>query len=129
MTSTDPRPVLVVDDNTDLLELMRYLLKRRGIETETATNGDEALEQLRSGVDPSLILLDLMMPVKDGFAFRREQLADPKLAHIPVIIFSGHYDVQEVGPQLKALACAQKGDNLADLADLVLKHCTELKGH
>jgi len=53
-----------------------------------ATNGQEALEMLRAGERPSLILLDVMMPVLDGRQFREEQKRDPDLASIPVIVVS-----------------------------------------
>jgi CheY-like chemotaxis protein len=56
-------------------------------------NGQDALDKLRSGERADLILLDLMMPVKDGFQFRAEQEIDPKMSKIPVIIMSANGSV------------------------------------
>jgi two-component system response regulator MprA len=82
--------VLVVDDHQDVRMALEALLVSEGSEVVTACEGGEALEQLRGGVDPCLILLDLMMPKVDGFQFRQEQLADPTLASIPVIVLSAY---------------------------------------
>jgi DNA-binding response OmpR family regulator len=81
--------VLVVEDDTTLRELLEQALHREGFAPITAPNGAEALLLLRAGVPARVILLDLLMPVMDGWAFRREQRNDPKLAHIPVIVTSG----------------------------------------
>src|SRR5947209_5486369 len=79
-----------------------------GYNTVAAADGDEALRKLREGLEPCLILLDLMMPWKDGFQFRREQLRDPKLSEIPVIVLSGRHQPDVDGPLLKAAAYVQK---------------------
>lgn len=68
--------------------MMAQLLTLEGFSTATVTNGREALEYLRSGANPNLILLDLMMPVMDGWEFRREQQRDPSLARVPVVVLS-----------------------------------------
>jgi CheY-like chemotaxis protein len=81
-------PVLVVEDDPDLREMMEQMLHLEGFATLTAPNGQEALNLLNAGVPVKVILLDLMMPVMDGWEFRRRQLADPKLAGIPVVVMS-----------------------------------------
>jgi DNA-binding response OmpR family regulator len=81
--------VLVIEDDTTLRELLEQALHREGFAPITAPNGAEALLLLRSGVPAKVILLDLLMPVMDGWAFRREQRSDPRLANIPVIVTSG----------------------------------------
>jgi CheY-like chemotaxis protein len=80
--------VLIVEDDGDLRELMAETLAIEGVRIATATNGREALAYLRTGEAPSLILLDLMMPVMDGWQFQREKLLDPRLAHVPVVVLS-----------------------------------------
>jgi CheY-like chemotaxis protein len=80
--------VLVVEDDADMRELMNQFLHLEGFSATTARNGREALALLRSGVQPTVILLDLMMPVMDGWAFRREQQSDPEIAKIPVVVLS-----------------------------------------
>src|SRR5689334_1575844 len=86
------RPILIVDDDVDIREALTDTLEARGFEVVTAANGLEALRLLRSNaVSPSVILLDLMMPVLDGYEFLDEQRKDPALASIPVaIITAGH---------------------------------------
>jgi len=81
--------VLVVDDDPSLVRLMSKFLTLEGFAPVPASNGAEALKYLRGGGDASVILLDLRMPVMDGWAFRREQRGDPGLAGIPVVILSG----------------------------------------
>lgn len=80
--------VLIVEDDADLREMMAQLLTLEGFHAATATNGREALEHLRRGDIPQLILLDLMMPVMDGWEFQRQRRSDPALASLPVIVLS-----------------------------------------
>jgi CheY-like chemotaxis protein len=77
-----------VEDDPDLRSMMDQLLHLEGFAPVTATNGLEALRLLKSGLRATAILLDLMMPVMDGWAFRRAQRADPELANIPVIVLT-----------------------------------------
>ena len=88
--------VLVVDDDEGIREAMGAVLVDEGHAVVTASNGSEALERLRRGLRPELILLDLMMPVMDGRQFRAEQLADPTLRTIPVVVITAGGDM---GPQ------------------------------
>ncbi len=83
------KPILLIEDNPDVQEAMATLLRVEGYEVITAADGEEALEHLRSGLDPCLILLDIMMPRKDGWQFRREQLAEPAFESIPTVAYSG----------------------------------------
>jgi CheY-like chemotaxis protein len=81
-------PVLIVEDDADLREMMAELLQLEGYRTQTATNGREALDYLERTDRPDVILLDLMMPVMDGWEFRRRQMANPSLADVPVVVLS-----------------------------------------
>ena len=78
--------VLIVEDDEDLREMMATLLDLEGFETVAAPNGAVALELLDPCVDA--IVLDLMMPVMDGWEFRRRQMSHPAAADIPVIVVS-----------------------------------------
>jgi CheY-like chemotaxis protein len=81
--------ILLVEDDDDLREVLVAILVDAGYEVTAAANGSEALQWLRAAVVlPRLILLDLMMPVMDGWRFREEQLADAALASIPVATLS-----------------------------------------
>jgi two-component system response regulator CpxR len=80
--------VLVVDDEQGLLEVVRFVLEGEGFEVETARNGVEALERLRSGMRPSLMLLDLMMPVMSGWELLDEVAKIPTLAPPPIVVLT-----------------------------------------
>ena len=80
--------VLMVDDELDNRVMMRYFLESWGYEVELAANGDEALKRVAAR-RPSLVLLDLEMPVMDGFETCHRLKEDPKTEHIPVIMFTG----------------------------------------
>lgn len=82
------KKLLVVDDDDMIREALKALLAEEGFEIETAENGDTAMKKCCSGYRPDLILLDLMMPVKSGVMFRQEQLAQPEIRHVPVIVLS-----------------------------------------
>ena len=80
--------VLVVEDDPDVRSALAELLSGEGYDVATTSDGGEALDTLRAGLQPSVILLDLMMPNVDGWDFRRAQLDDPKLAAVPVVLLT-----------------------------------------
>lgn len=71
------KTILVVEDYADIRYLVSRYLAKKGYQVLQAFNGDHALELLKSSILPDLILLDLMMPIKDGFEFRSEQRQHP----------------------------------------------------
>jgi two-component system phosphate regulon response regulator PhoB len=77
--------ILAVDDEEDILELIRYNLTKEGYNVDLALNGEEALEQARAKV-PELVLLDLMLPGLDGLDVCREIKQDPTISHIPILM-------------------------------------------
>jgi len=81
------RCILVVDDEPDLLELVRFNLDRAGYRVETAASGEEALASLRRSI-PDLLVLDLMLPDLSGEEVCRRLRADPRLASLPVIMLT-----------------------------------------
>ena len=83
------KTLLVVEDSRVVQGAMRLVLEWEGYHVLSADNGQEALNLLRRGERPAVILLDVGMPVLDGWQFREEQLKDPDLAHIPVVVVSG----------------------------------------
>lgn len=118
-TPSDNSPVLVVDDDLSTREVLKLLLSNEGFSVATASDGAAALEQLRRGVHPGLILLDLMMPIMDGWQFRREQLSDPRLADIPVIVCTAAGRVGQHADGLQTLAYLNKPIDPAELIGLV----------
>jgi CheY-like chemotaxis protein len=86
--STGPRPkILVVEDEPDVRTMVTRLLGVVG-DVTAAKNGVEALEALRTGAPPDLIVTDVMMPHMDGLTLSRELKKDPKLARIPVLMLT-----------------------------------------
>ena len=81
------RKILVVDDDPDAVELLRFTLKQAGFRVGTAENGVTALRKACS-LYPDLILLDLMMPELDGFAVCETLRLDPATASIPIILLT-----------------------------------------
>jgi two-component system, chemotaxis family, chemotaxis protein CheY len=99
--TTDEPPILIVDDDADIREALIDILTDHGYHALAVSNGQEALAHLRGGARPRLILLDAMMPVMDGLSFRREQLLDPELSRLPVLMISAgileDLDIGELG--------------------------------
>src|SRR2546422_4673573 len=112
-------PILLVDDDPDVRTMLTLILQGEGYEVITAADGQEALDRLRSPAPPCLVLLDLMLPVMDGFEFRVRQMEDPKLAPIPVIVFSGGEDVEHKVASLRVAACLSKPVDVDQLLELV----------
>ena len=90
--------ILVVDDDPSIRDALTSLLEERGYVVSAAVDGQEALDRLRGSSPPWLIVLDLMMPVMDGFEFRVRQLQDPTLAAIPVVVLSAGDLPRKVAP-------------------------------
>lgn len=115
--------VLVVDDDRDLRDALCGALEESGFSAVGASNGREALDYLRSDVEkPALILLDWMMPVMSGSEFRDEQVRDPKIADIPVIVVSAHVKADLFGVSLGIKTLLRKPFPLGELIAQVEKH-------
>jgi two-component system, OmpR family, alkaline phosphatase synthesis response regulator PhoP len=82
------KKILIVEDDTDLLEVMRLSLKSAGYSIATATNGIEALRKART-LTPDLIVLDLILPELDGFAVCETLRKDRVTAEVPIIVVTG----------------------------------------
>jgi CheY-like chemotaxis protein len=119
------RNILVVDDDAALRNTLVEILEEEGYRATAASNGMEALEVLRtSEAPPAVILLDMMMPVMDGWTFRAEQQRDPRLSEIPVVIFSAQGNVKEMASQVSASAYLRKPLLLKELLDMIDKFCS-----
>ena len=113
--------VLVIDDDPGIRRLMTAFLKLEGFAPVAATNGQEALAYLRDGGAANVILLDLRMPVMDGWTFRREQRRDPAIADIPVVVLSGAD--AERAPELEAAAWFEKPVSVPQVIGAVRRLC------
>jgi CheY-like chemotaxis protein len=87
-TSRQSPTILLVEDDLATSNALSEFLAGEGFAAVAAADGAEAMDLLRRGFDPVAIVLDLMMPVMDGWDFRQEQLADPALAKIPTIVIT-----------------------------------------
>ena len=122
---TDPKPeaagpVLVVEDHADTRHMVEQYLQFQGIATVGAENGLVGLGALREH-RPSLVLLDLSMPVMDGWRFRQEQqqLPEQRLAEVPVVILSALNDCEVHAQRLGAIDVIPKPIDLDRLSALV----------
>jgi len=116
-----PCTVFVVEDDVDTRDMMGRFLELEGFTVEVAANGKQALERLNAGVHPCVILLDLMMPVMDGWEFRRRQREDPQLARVPVVVLSA-LD-QSRAADLDGAAFLKKPLDFDRLLQLVRQYC------
>jgi CheY-like chemotaxis protein len=117
---TAARTILVVDDDTDLRETLGELLIEEGYDARLFENGRAALDFLRDGGDPRLILLDLMMPEMNGWQFREEQLKDARLREIPVVVMTASRGL-ETAP-ITAQEILFKPIGLGDLIEAVARN-------
>ena len=115
--------ILVVDDDKDIRDSVAEVLEDEGYVVSHAANGAEALTRLRARYTPCVIILDLMMPVMDGFEFRHEQLMDPALSRIPVIVLTADANPKQRAATLKALAGLPKPVRVDLLLTAVAKVC------
>jgi len=95
------RNVLVVEDNSIIVTLLRHLLERRGYVVETAVDGREALARLQ-GEPPGLVLLDVMLPYTDGFEIIRQMRSIPSWSSVPVIMLTAKAQERNVVRALDA---------------------------
>ncbi len=123
MSADEPHSILLVDDHGDVRDGMAVLLRDAGYAVVTASNGQEALAALYAGLRPSLIIMDLMMPVMNGFEFREEQLRDDRIAAIPFIAYSAVVNLAKNAEHLNADGYFEKPIDMTALLGLVHQLC------
>jgi CheY-like chemotaxis protein len=114
--------ILIVEDDQDIRDALEGVLEFSDYCVATAADGQAALDYLRAHPDTNLVVLDLMMPRMNGYEFRQEQLKDPRLAGIPVIVVSALSVSQEEQLLLKASAFLGKPVQLEELLGAINKH-------
>src|SRR3989344_2107708 len=119
--------VLVVDDDEFFRKVYASKLKAEGFEVSTASNGEEALKSV-SEEKPDLILLDLIMPQKDGFEVLEDMGKDPDLKKIPVVIFSTLEQKEDVDRAMELGAADYINKSEVNVDDLKSKLSKLLKG-
>jgi CheY-like chemotaxis protein len=115
--------ILLVEDDDDIRESLTDLLRARGYAVTAVGNGRDALDRLMTGPAPCMIILDLMLPIMDGWEFRAQQMANPSWAAIPVVVMSGVSDGHLHALNLKAADFLGKPIDLERLYKTVELHC------
>ncbi len=120
----EKKRILLVDDEADINRVTLFRLEKEGYEVIAVDNGEEALTQVRS--EPNLVLLDLLMPDISGYEVCRRIKSDPRLKHIPVILFTAsvvEYDkLFRKVEKLKAQDVVVKPYNWQELLLKIRKH-------
>jgi CheY-like chemotaxis protein len=118
--STHPNPnwepLLLVEDDDDIRQELRELLEEEGFFVVEAHNGQEALDALERGLRPTLVVLDMMMPVMDGWEFLERIRSDAWSADLPVLLATAVYDK---GSLPRGVSVLQKPYNIDTLMNLV----------
>jgi len=81
------RKILIVDDDSDFVEAVTLILRPKKFEVVAAYNGKEGIEKVKSE-RPDLVVLDVMMPEKDGYTVCKELKSDPQWSHIPILLLT-----------------------------------------
>jgi CheY-like chemotaxis protein len=116
--------VLVIEDDRGQREALSEILSRQGYEVQCASNGSEALELMRrSDSLPRLILLDVMMPVMDGWEFRDQQRRDRALSEVPVVVMTSFDDTVQKALQSGAVGFLPKPLQWQALLRVVERFC------
>lgn len=111
--------ILVVDDDADCREMLSDLLSGQGYTVACAENGREALDYINASI-PSLMILDLMMPVMSGWELLARQKADPRLESLPVIVVSA----SGLAKDIEAEAVLPKPVDFKALMNVVKQNCS-----
>ncbi len=124
MNATHHHKVLLVEDDPDCRESLKALLESEGYDVTTAGDGLQALHKVREQQrDLCAVLLDLMLPVQDGRWFRRQQLSDPDLAAVPVVVMSGAGQVDLQAQQLGVQDYVAKPVEPEQLCTILARNC------
>ena len=115
------RPILVVDDDPEILAMLRDFLEGEGLAVRTAVNGAEALDVL-DAVSPSLVLLDMRMPVLDGWGFAA-QLGDRRASY-PIVVMTAAESARRWAEEIGANGYIAKPFDVNELLQVIERHRT-----
>ena len=116
-----PFTILLVEDDFDVREALAETLRDEGYDVACAADGEEALQYLRGGARPGVILLDLMMPRMSGAEFRMVQRDDPQLSHLPVVLLSADSRMEDKARVLQTAGAIRKPIDLPELLATIEK--------
>ena len=114
------RNILLIEDESDIREILKDALEWEGYRVYTASNGKEGMEILLEMPTPGLILLDLMMPVMNGWEFANELQTDREYVDIPIVALSAFSDPEK---KIRIKGFIKKPVDLDLLLSLVREHC------
>ena len=123
MLTGSRKSILVVEDDAATRDAVALVLEDEGYSVTGVANGQEALLHLRQTAPPNLILLDLMMPVMNGWEFRKQQTQDPALQSIPVVVISADGALPQKAAALGATDYLIKPIDLDKLLEAVQRYC------
>jgi len=123
MILTKTHDVLVVEDDQELREAVGSILQEEGCSVRAASNGAEALTLLRGETRPCVILLDLMMPVMNGWAFLKFRNEHPVLSDVPVVVTTAWNEVPGEADVIGVQGYLRKPLVPKEVIELVRKHC------
>ncbi len=115
--------ILLIEDVPATRTGLAELLRMRGHAVKEAGDGEEGLRLLRESPDVCAIVLDLHMARMDGYEFRRQQLVEPAIGHVPVIVFTASADPARLRAELHVETVLTKPLGVGDLLDALVKVC------
>ena len=121
------RIILLVEDNEVNRDMLVRRLQRVGHKVATAGDGEAALTAMREQ-RPSVVLMDMNLPVKDGWTACREAQEDPSIAGIPIIALTAHA-MEEDKPRALEAGCSDYATKPVDFPDLLTKIAAQLDAH
>lgn len=125
-----PRKIMIVEDDDDLRDATTSLVRMMGYEVISAANGEQALHMLQKMQElPSLILLDLWMPIMDGATLLSELEKDGQLAEVPVVVISAVADQLETQLDGHVEECLTKPVTYNELLGVVTRNSVQSKPH
>lgn len=125
MAADKSRSILIVDDDPGILDFITQSLEGEGYQVSGAANGEDGLAIMRDkATRPCLVLLDMAMPIMNGWEFRKSQLNDDALRTIPVIVLTADRQAAEKAADLQADGFLEKPLGLTTLLDIVKRYCS-----
>lgn len=116
--------ILLIEDDEYIRDALSDLLGESDVEVIAASNGQEGIDYLRSVEElPRLVLLDLMMPIMDGYAFRAEQTGDPRLEGLPVVVMTADSRLEASKATLRADGYLKKPLDIDVVLATVARYC------
>lgn len=119
--------ILLVEDNEVNRDMLVRRLERAGYELIVAGDGEQALKLMRE-LHPGVVLMDMNLPIKDGWAASREASTDQTIRHIPIIALTAHAMEQDKRDALSA-GCSDYATKPVDFPDLLKKIAAQLQAH